>query len=88
MIEPAIKADDVMSYLNAHSSLEVAWNHCDRADWMLWFLEGACRMRRLEGMNPNVSKVTVHPGPTVGNLVELTRIVSFNLLSINFFAHR
>jgi len=30
------------------SSAEARWDHCDRADWMLWFLEGTLQMGMVE----------------------------------------
>jgi hypothetical protein len=48
VINLTIKTDDALSYLRTHSSLESAWNSCDRADWMLWCLQGTLQMGMLE----------------------------------------
>jgi len=48
MIDTTVKTDDVFRYLQAQTSLESAWNSCDRADWMLWFLEGTLRLGIVE----------------------------------------
>jgi hypothetical protein len=48
MVNAEVKAADVLRYLKTHSSLETAWNACDRADWMLWFLESTLRMGMVE----------------------------------------
>ena len=49
MTDSTVKSGDVLNYLNSQSSLETAWNASDRADWMVWFLEGTLRMGTLEG---------------------------------------
>jgi hypothetical protein len=47
-METALNTSKVLSYLQSCSSLESAWNSCDRADWMLWFLEGTLRTGMLK----------------------------------------
>lgn len=47
-MDATVNTTDAFSYLQTHSSLESAWNACDRADWMLWFLEGTLRMGMLD----------------------------------------
>ena len=29
---------EAMEYVHKHKTLHVAWEKCDRADWMIWFL--------------------------------------------------
>lgn len=49
MCEAMLKTDNALTYLKSHASLESAWNSCDRADYMLYALEGTLRMGMLEG---------------------------------------
>ena len=47
-MDATVNTSDAFSHIQTHSSLESAWNSCDRADWMIWFLESALQMSLLE----------------------------------------